>query len=151
MPKMTESALSVFNKSSKPKSPVSSVAIFNNERMNVPPNNSKTIETVVDVGMPNVLKTSNNTTSVTMTAKKIQSKSLKLNICGWKIPCRAMSIMPLLNVAPTNTPIDAIIKMVRKRATFAPMAEFRKFTASLLTPTTKSKMANMNRNRIKLK
>ena len=67
------------------------------------------------------------------------------------MPCRAMSIIPLLIVAPTNTPIDAIIKMVRKRATLAPIAEFKKFTASLLTPTTKSKTASMNRNTIKLK
>ena len=48
--------------------------------------NSKTIDTVVEVGIPNELKTSSSTTSVTMTARKMHIKSLKENICGWKIP-----------------------------------------------------------------
>ena len=151
MARMTDKALSVFSKSAKVSIPVLSDRILISERMNVPPNNSNTIDTVVDVGIPNVLNTSSSTTSVTITARKMQSRSLKLNIWGWKIPCRAMSIMPLLIEAPTNTPMEAIIRMVRKRATFAPMAEFRKFTASLLTPTIKSMTANRNRNRMKLK
>ena len=35
------------------------------------PNNSKTIETVVEVGIPKVLKTSNNNISVIITAIKM--------------------------------------------------------------------------------
>ena len=151
MAKITDNALSVFSKSAKVNKPLSSEMIFSIERMNVPPNSSNTIDTVVEVGMPSVLNTSSNTTSVTITARKIHKRSLKLNICGWNMPCRAMSIMPLLIEAPTNTPMEATIRIVRKRATFAPIAEFRKFTASLLTPTMRSKTASMNRNRMKLK
>ena len=35
---------------------------------------------------------------------------------------------------------------IEKTAALAPMAEFIKFTASLLTPTTKSNMASRKRN-----
>ena len=57
-----------------------------------------------------------------------------------------MSIIPSLVVAPTKIPTAAIINMVLKRATFEPMAEPKKFTASLLTPTNKSKVERANRN-----
>ena len=53
--------------------------------------------------------------------------------------------MPLLNEAPQKTPIAAIIIIVLNLAAFAPIAELRKFTASLLTPTHKSKIANTNK------
>ena len=86
IPKITDKAFSVFINSAKPKVPVSSNAIFSKARINVPPSNSKTIDTVVEVGIPNELKTSSSTTSVTMTARKMHIKSLKENICGWKIP-----------------------------------------------------------------
>ena len=56
-----------------------------------------------------------------------------------------MSIMPLLIVAPQKIPIAAMTIMVRNEAALAPIAEFKKFTASLLTPTTKSKIANKKR------
>ena len=55
------------------------------------------------------------------------------------MPCLAMSIMPLLMVAPQKIPMAAIIMMVLNLAALAPMAELRKLTASLLTPTHRSK------------
>ena len=62
------------------------------------------------------------------------------------MPWRATSIIPALITAPINTPADAIISTVRNFATFAPMADCRKFTASLLTPTNKSNTASTSRN-----
>jgi hypothetical protein len=53
--------------------------------------------------------------------------------------------MPLENMAPIATPKLATIIMVLKDMTLAPIAEFKKFTASLLTPTTKSAMAKTAR------
>ena len=47
------------------------------DRAKVPPNSSKTIDTVVDVGMPIVLKTSSNTTSVSITASRMHITSAK--------------------------------------------------------------------------
>ena len=78
-----------------------------------------------------------------MTARKIIMTSSKLNILGTKIPLRAISIIPLENNAPTATPKLATIIVVLKEMAFEPMAEFRKLTASLLTPTTKSSMAKI--------
>ncbi len=109
------------------------------------PNNSKTIETVVDVGIPTVLKKSNSRISVIITAMKIIMISLNMNSWGLKIPDLATSIIPLEKMAPSPTPILATIIMVLKGMAFEPIAEFRKFTASLLTPTTKSAIANMAR------
>ena len=60
------------------------------------------------------------------------------------VPCT--SIIPLLKAAPANTPTAAIVTIVLYFATRAPMAEFRKFTASLLTPTTRSDTARTIRN-----
>ncbi len=48
-----------------------SAANFNVASMTVPPNSSKTRDTVVEVGMPSVLNISSTMTSVTMTARKI--------------------------------------------------------------------------------
>ena len=62
------------------------------------------------------------------------------------IPCRATSIMPLLMDAPAKTPTAATATIVRNRATLAPIAEFKKLTASLLTPTIKSKTASTIKN-----
>ncbi len=56
-----------------------------------------------------------------------------------------MSIMPLLIAAPMKTPMEAIISTRLKDAAREPIAEFRKFTASLLTPTERSNTASMNR------
>ena len=83
--------------------------------------------------------------SVTMTARKMYISSWKLNCSGRKIPCLAMSIMPLLRIAPQKTPIAATMMMVRNRAALEPIAELRKLTASLLTPTHRSEIARMNR------
>ena len=53
-----------------------------------------------------------------------------------------MSIMPLLIAAPMKTPMEAIISTRLKDAAREPIAEFRKFTASLLTPTERSNTAS---------
>ena len=106
------------------------------------PNSSNTIETVVDVGSPRELNASSKTMSAIITAKKIIITSAKLNICGWKMPDRAISIMPEEKVAPSSTPNVATHIVVLKLAMRDPMAEFKKLTASLLTPTNKSKQAS---------
>ena len=62
------------------------------------------------------------------------------------MPWRAMSIMPLLSTQPRNTPTEAMHTKVRNLAAREPMAEFRKLTASLLTPTQRSKVASRKRN-----
>ena len=54
--------------------------------------------------------------------------------------------MPLLMAAPINTPMEATMIIRLNDAAFAPTADDRKFTASLLTPTERSKTANRNRN-----
>ena len=50
--------------------------------------------------------------------------------------------------APMKIPIPAMNKIVLNEAAFAPTAEFRKFTASLLTPTIRSKTASTKRKMI---
>ena len=62
------------------------------------------------------------------------------------MPCRAMSIMPLLSEAPMNTPMLASTSMVRNDAALEPTDELRKFTASLATPTSRSNTASTARN-----
>ena len=105
------------------------------------PSSSKTIETVVEVGSPSVLKKSRSRISVIMTAIKMIMISSNMNSPGLKIPFLATSIIPLDVIAPTATPILATIIIVLKETALDPIAEFKKFTASLLTPTTKSAMA----------
>jgi hypothetical protein len=57
----------------------------------------------------------------------------------------------LEKIAPIPTPILATIMIVRSRAALELKAEFRKFTASLLTPTTRSKIARAKRaERVKI-
>ena len=58
-----------------------------------------------------------------------------------KIPFRATSIIPLDETAPRKIPTLATIMIVLNEIAFEPIAEFKKFTASLLTPTTRSAMA----------
>ena len=72
--------------------------------------------------------------------------SSKKNSCGRKIPFLATSINPLENIAPTATPRLAIIKIERRETALEPTAEFRKLIASLLTPTTKSVTARINKS-----
>ena len=109
------------------------------------PSNSNTMETVVDVGMPTELKKSNKRMSVIITAMKMIMISLNINSPGLKIPFLATSIIPLENMAPIAIPKLATIMIVLKEMALEPMAEFKKFTASLLTPTTKSAIAKMAR------
>ena len=109
------------------------------------PSSSKTRETVVEVGNPNVLKTSSRITSVSITARKRSIMSENWNIPGWKIPFRATSIIPLEVSTPTMIPNVATHIMVRREAALEPMAEFRKFTASFDTPTTRSETASIAR------
>ena len=97
----------------------------------------------MEVGIPTELKKSSNNMSVIITAIKIIIISLNINSPGLKIPLRATSIIPLEKTAPTATPRLATIIIVLKEMAFEPMAEFKKFTASLLTPTTKSATAKM--------
>ena len=68
MATITLNALSVLSRSAKPS--VGSAAILIAARTNVPPSNSNTSETVVEVGMPSVLNMSSTITSVTITARK---------------------------------------------------------------------------------
>ena len=71
-----------------------------------------------------------------------QEKSISITH-GLKIPFRATSMRPLENKAPQATPILARIIIVLKEIALEPTAEFRKLTASLLTPTIKSPMAKI--------
>ena len=57
------------------------------------------------------------------------------------MPFRATSIIPLEKIAPKAIPRLATIIMVLNEMAFEPIAEFKKLTASLLTPTTKSATA----------
>ena len=76
---ITLRALSVLSSepmpSGTPLASTSPAAIFTTARAKAPPSISKTKLTVVDVGIPSELKTSNNTTSVTITARKIHITS----------------------------------------------------------------------------
>ena len=60
------------------------------------------------------------------------------------MPLRATSIMPLENVAPIKIPSAAMIMMTVAGAALDPKAEFKKLTASLLTPIIKSEKARIN-------
>ena len=109
------------------------------------PRRLNTIETVVDVGSPRVLKKSRSKISVIITAMKIIMISSKVNIAGTKIPLRATSIIPLEYTAPIKIPRLATIMIVLSEIAFEPMAEFKKLIASLLTPTTISATARIVR------
>ena len=76
MAKITDKAFYVLINTPKLKSPLICM-ILNNERANAPPNNSKTIETVVDVGIPKKLKVSSKITSVIITPIKMAIISTK--------------------------------------------------------------------------
>ena len=70
------------------------------------------METVVEVGRPNVLKTSSRITSVNMTARKINMMSWKENRAGMNTPLLAISIMPLENSEPMMIPKAATSTIV---------------------------------------
>ena len=139
MATMTDKALSVLSRS--PKVSDGSPAILMQASMKVPPRSSKTSETVVEVGMPSELKMSRMMTSVTITARKMVITCSKEKLAGVMMPCLAMSIMPDAMPAPKRTPKDATRSTVRNVDTLAPTADCRKLTASLLTPTKRSKTA----------
>ena len=61
---------------------------------------------------------------------------------GCNMPFLAISIIPDENVAPVRTPTEATIRTTYRGAIFVPTDEFKKFAASLLTPTNKSSAAN---------
>ncbi len=61
------------------------------------------------------------------------------------MPFRATSIMPLDVTTPMMMPTEATERIVRIEAAFDPMAELRKFTASLVTPTKRPETARMPR------
>ena len=84
-------------------------------------------------------------TSVSMTARKTTISSGMVKNWGWKIPFRATSIMPLEKSTPARIPKIATQRMTRRGATRDTTDEFRKLTASLLTPTTRSEMARAKR------
>ena len=66
---ITFKACSVFSKSLNPREESAAILIMAN--MKVAPNSSKTMDTVVEVGIPKRLKISKTMTSVTMTDRKI--------------------------------------------------------------------------------
>ena len=68
--------------------------------------------------------------------------SWNVNIPGCMTPLRATSIIPLEVTTPIMIPTAATDKITFIGATFAPNAEFKKFTASFDTPTIKSKIAS---------
>ena len=72
---MTDRALSVLIRSPSPS--VSLLFTLMSARANVPPSSSNTIDTVVEVGIPIVLKTSSKTTSVSITASRMHMISAK--------------------------------------------------------------------------
>jgi hypothetical protein len=84
------------------------------------------------------LNKSNIRISVIITDKKIIIISLKKKASGLNIPFLAISIIPLEDRAPMATPRLARIIIFLNEITLEPIAEFRKFTASLLTPTIRS-------------
>ena len=67
------------------------------------------------------------------------------------MPFLATSIIPLEKEAPMRIPSAATAIIAFREAALAPMAEFRKLTASLLTPTTRSEMAKKKRTRTRAK
>ena len=73
IPRITDRAFSVLSKSSKPRPMPPAILI--NATTKVAPSSSKTIDTVVDVGIPSELNTSRRMMSVTITAMKMQIRS----------------------------------------------------------------------------
>jgi len=67
------------------------------------------------------------------------------------IPFLATSIIPLENIAPKAIPKLAIIIIFLNDTAFDPIAELKKFTASLLTPTIRSAIARNPRANTKNK
>ena len=64
---------------------------------------------------------------------------------GLNMPLRATSIMPLDVTTPTMIPAEATSRIVRMVAALEPIAELRKLTASLVTPTKRPETARIPR------
>ena len=127
--------------------------ILNTHTPTAAPSKPNTSETVVEVGIPSVLKRSNRMTLVSITARNSIMTSAKVNRAGWNTPLRATSIIPLEVMAPTMIPTEATVIITYRGAALDPSAEFRKFTASLATPTTSpdTASASMMRTTIRYK
>ncbi len=74
IPRITDSALPVLSSSETPSAP-GSPHILISAITNAAPSSSKTIDTVVEVGIPSELNTSRRMMSVTITAMKIHIRS----------------------------------------------------------------------------
>ena len=88
--------------------------------------------------------------SVSITATKMSMMLSKVKKLGMNTPFRATSIIPSEETAPAITPIEAMIRIVLNEATFEPIAEFKKFAASLLTPTVRSMIARRNKTNTRI-
>ena len=144
IPAIMANAFSEFIYFERSKKEPPCLEILIHETATADPRSSKTMETVVEVGRPKVLNKSSKTTSVIITAIQIIMISEKTNMSGWKIPFLATSIIPEEKVEPTRIPNPATRKTSHLGVVPEPMAEFRKLTASLLTPTIKSETASAN-------
>ena len=71
--------------------------------------------------------------------------SWKVKSPGLNMPLRATSIMPLEVTTPMRIPTEATERMTFMEATLEPIAEFRKLTASFVTPTKRPEMARTPR------
>jgi hypothetical protein len=98
---------------------------LNNAVMKEAPNNSNTIDTVVEVGKPKELNKSSKKTSLMTTARYMHITLPKVKKSGLKIPCRATSIIPLLQAAPTKTPTAATMSTCFNFAALEPTAELK--------------------------
>jgi hypothetical protein len=103
------------------------------------------MDTVVDVGSPNVLKVSRIMTLAIITARNMSISSGIKNNLGWKMPFLATSIIPLEKVTPTSIPRLATAIIMWRGATLEPIDDWRKLTASLLTPTIRLRIVRRER------
>ncbi len=53
--------------------------------------------------------------------------------------------MPLEVIVPSRIPTEAMVKMTLREAALEPIAELRKLTASLETPTTRPRIARISK------
>ena len=121
------------------------LAILKTETAIAEPNKQKISDTVVDVGRPHVLYRSSRMMLANITPKYNIITSWNVKSEGSNIPLRATSIIPLDVTAPMMIPIEAIIRITFLGAAFEPIAELRKLTASLVTPTNRPATARMPR------
>lgn len=150
IPEIIKKALSVLIYSSTAfKSPCAPI-VFIDAIANEAPKIENIIETVVEVGKPNVLNISKSRTSANITATNIAITSGYVNMCGLNKPFLATSIIPPESSTPISIPTLAKISIIWRGATFEPIAEFRKLTASFATPNIKSEIASM-KSTIKMK